>query len=601
MARTRRPAPVVPENSGLVASAVNMPPVQRNMTGKTQQWQGQAWDYYDRIGELRFVSNWVGNVMSRARLVVAKDVDGVLVAQTDGPAVEALAAYFGGWQGQSQMLQQTGVHLTIPGEMYHVVVNESEWHCLAHDKVRGTSQTLTADLGDGKRTTIGNKDMAIRVWTPHPRDPLMADSPVRSNLGTLSEIATLNAHVQAQLESRLAGAGILMLPSEMTFPVPKEADPASTQADLFMATLAEAMMTPIKDRDSASAIVPIVVTAPGEFLAAARHLTFWTELDDKTIEMRDNAVKRLALGLDTPPEVLLGMADSNHWNAWLVDEAAVKSHLEPRLAVVAHAVTTAYLRPSLKGVVKDPENFYVVADTSEIRLRPNRSKEAVELYDRGELGATAVLRETGFKPEDAMKPEERREWMLRKIATGSTSPEQTQAALRILGADLGIPLMTDQGGQREITPVLDNKRTLEGHPVQAIPDRAEREKDRALPSRQGEAASARTATLAAADVLVYRALERTGNRLCDARARAEGLGEVPAQWRYMHVDAVPDNVLEGAWGFAAEVLHETGSMTDTARICAALDGYVRFIIGDKRKHHRDLLEAALIAAGVIEP
>lgn len=595
MARTRRSAPVVPENSALVASAVNMPPVQRNMTGKTQQWQGQAWDYYDRIGELRFVSNWVGNVMSRARLVVAKDIDGVLTVQSDGPAVEALDAYFGGWQGQSQMLQQTGVHLTVPGEMYHVVINEKEWHCLAHDKVRGSAKVLTADLGDGGRTTIGPKDMAIRVWTPHPRDPLMADSPVRSNLGTLAEIATLNAHVQAQLESRLAGAGILMLPSEITFPIPKEADPAASQADLFMATLAEAMMAPIKDRDSASALVPIVVTAPGEFLGDARHLTFWTPLDAATIEMRENAVKRLALGLDTPPEVLLGMADSNHWNAWLVDEAAVKSHLEPRLAVVAHAVTTAYLRPALKGQVKDPENYYVVADTSEIRLRPNRSKEAVELYDRGELGATAVLRETGFKPEDAMKDEERKAWLLRKIATGSTSPEQTQAALRLLGADLGI--VAPSGSNGEITPVLDNKRSLDGHPVQQIPDRQRSEADRA--SR--EAATARAETLAAADVLVFRALERTGNRLCDAKARAAGLGETPAQWRYLYVDSVPDNVLEGAWGFAGEVLAETQDVVQTARICAALDGYVRFIMGDKRKHHRDLLEATLIAAGVIEP
>jgi hypothetical protein len=588
MARTRRTAPVVPENSGLVASAVRMPPVVRNATGKTQQWQMQAWDYYDRIGELRFVSNWVGNVMSRARLVVAKDIDGVLTVQTDGPAAEALGAYFGGWQGQSQMLQQTGVHLTVPGEMYHVVVNETEWFCLSHDKVTGSGKALTANLGDGKRTPLGSKDMAIRVWSPHPREPLLADSPVRSNLGTLAEIATLNAHVQAQLESRLAGAGLLMLPSEITFPVPKDADPNASQADLFMATLAEAMVTPIKDRDSASAVVPIVVTAPGEFLADVKHLTFWTELDDKTIEMRDNAVKRLALGLDTPPEVLLGMADSNHWNAWLVDEAAVKSHLEPRLAVIAHAVTTAYLRPSLKGVVPDPEDYYVVADTSEIRLRPNRSRESIELWDRGELSGEAMRRETGFKPEDAPGADELRAWLLRKIATGSTSPEQTQAALRMLGADLGPT--TPGESNTQITPVLDNRRSLEGHPENRVPDRERSTKDRE--SREGR--------IAAADVLVFRALERVGNRLCSGARKAE-LSDIPAQWRYMYVEAVPENALEGAWGFAGDVLEQTGNMADTARVCAALDGYVRFILSDKRKHQRDYLEAALIAAGVIEP
>jgi hypothetical protein len=207
-----------------------------------------------------------------------------------------------------------------------------------------------------------------------------------------------------------------------------------------------------------------------------------------------------------------------------------------------------------------------------------------------------MLRETGFKPEDAMGDDERKAWLLRKIATGSTSPEQTQAALRILGADLGI--VTPSESNREIAPVLDNKRSLEGHPVQQIPDRERSEADRA--SREDAAASARAATIAAADVLVFRALERVGNRLCSGARKAE-LSNTPAQWRYMYVDAVPESALEGAWGFAGEVLEQTGNMADTARVCAALDGYVRFILNDRRKHHRDYLEAALIAAGVIEP
>jgi hypothetical protein len=192
-----------------------------------------------------------------------------------------------------------------------------------------------------------------------------------------------------------------------------------------------------------------------------------------------------------------------------------------------------------------------------------------------------------------MTDAERTVWLLRKIAVGSTSPEQTQAALRILGADLGI-VAPAESGNAEIAPVLEPRRTLKGHPVQQVPDRQRSEADRA--SR--EAGAARTATLAAADVLVYRALERTGNRLCDAKARAEGLGEVPAQWRYLHVDAVPDNALEGAWGFAEEVLADR---QDKVRVCAALDGYVRYLLDNRKKHHRDLLEAALIAAGVVEP
>jgi hypothetical protein len=588
MARTRTRTAPVPEHNALVASAVRMPPIPMSQqTGKTQAWQGTAWNYYNTIGELRFVSNWVGSVMSRAHLVAAKDIDGVLVVQKDGPAAEAMAEYHGGMQGQSQMLQQSGIHLTNAGEMWDVY-HEKQWHSLAYNKVTRQGGQIKVDFGDGKGVPLAKDGFAIRLWTPHPVEPLYADSPVRSNLGTLAELASLNAHVRAQLTSRLAGAGILLMPSEITFPTPKEADPAASQADNFMATLAEAMLTPISEPDSPSAVVPIVVQAPGEFLGDVKHVTFWTELDEKVIEMRDSAVKRLALGLDTPPEILLGMGESNHWSAWLVDEASVKSHLEPRLGVVCQALTDTYLRPALTDVVNDSEDYYVVADTSDIRLRPNRSREAIELWDRGELSGEAVRRETGFKPEDAPDSGEMRSWLLRKIAAGSTSPEQTQAALRLLGADLG---MLDLGGSNtQITPVLDNRRSLEDHPENRVPDSVRSEKDRR--PREG--------MIAAADALVYRALERVGNKLCNGAMKAQ-LADTPAHWRYMYVDAVPESAIDGAWVFAAEVLEATDNLVDTARICAALDGYVRFIVNDRRKHHRDLLEAALIAAGVVDP
>jgi hypothetical protein len=587
MARTRTRSAPTPEHNSLIASAIRMPPVTRNTTGKTQAWQGEAWGFYDRVAELRFVANWVGNVMSRAKLVAAKRVGDTLVVETDGPGAEALDALYGGMLGQQQMLQAAGVHLTVSGEYYSVMLKD-DWHTLAYDRVSGSSGSLTCDLGDGARTPIkGKQDMAIRVWTPHPREPLRADSPTQSNRGTLAEIATLSDHIAAQLESRLAGAGILWVPSEITFPTPKEADPSASVADQFMAVLGEAMMTPIKDRASASAIVPIVVTAPGEYLKEARHMTFWSELDAETINMRDNAVKRLAIGLDTPPEILLGMGDTNHWSAWLVDEAAIKSHMEPRLQVICHAYTEGYLRPALTGTA-GAEDYYVLADTSDIRLRPNRSKEAFEMYDRGELSGTALRRETGFQTVDEPDGDEERKWLLRRIATGSTSPEQTQAALRLLGADLGI--VDETGGQKSIPPVLQPQRSLKGHPENKVPDMDRSNKDRE--SREG--------VVAACDVLVYRALERTGNRLCNGAMKAQ-LADIPAHWRYMYVDEVPDNALEGAWGFVDEVLSETGNMPDTVRICAALDGYVRFILSDRRKHHRDLLEAALIASGVVEP
>jgi hypothetical protein len=270
----------------------------------------------------------------------------------------------------------------------------------------------------------------------------------------------------------------------------------------------------------------------------------------------------------------------------MVDEAAIKSHLEPRLQVVCHAITTAYLRPALEGVEEEPDDFYVLADTSDIRLRPNRSKEAFELWDRGELSGKAMLRETGFGDEDAPDQVETKMWLLRKIATGSTSPEQTQAALRLLGADLG-PVVPGQSNG-EITPVLDNRRSLEDHPENKIPDLDRSGKDHDLPSRSGEGLAA------ACEVLVYRALERAGNKLCDAKQKANGLGTVSAHTRHLHATGNPDVLLEGTWQFASEVIGAYSiPPANVETVISLLDAYTRGLLVRQEPYSRESMRAVL--------
>ena len=60
----------------------------------------------------------------------------MLIPVANGPAAEAMEALYGGPQGQTEMLQQLGVHLTVAGEGY--VVNRAhgdQWNTLASGKV----------------------------------------------------------------------------------------------------------------------------------------------------------------------------------------------------------------------------------------------------------------------------------------------------------------------------------------------------------------------------------------------------------------------------------------------------------------------------------
>ena len=568
MPRQRRGSDVIAPTA-LVASATRYPGnVTRIFRGYTD-WQAEAWRHYDICGELRYAANWVGNVMSRSRLHAATQTANGVSDRSNATAKSAMEVLFGGAEGQSQMLSAFGIHLTVAGECYLIgrtVDGTDIWEVAGTQEVKQRGRNWGLDRGDGNIIKLADSDVVIRIWRPHPRKKIEADSPVRAVLPILTEIEYLTRHIFAQTTSRLAGAGIMQVPQGMTFPAPP-ADAnlpvGASAADIFMAVLGEAMLTPIKDPGSPSAIVPIVVTVPDELVGKIELTTFWAPLDEHAVELRTEAIRRLALGLDMPPEVLLGTADINHWGSWQIEESSIKAHIEPGLDLIANAITTGYLQP-----LTDDTKDIVAFDTSSLRLRPNRSREAIELYDRGELDGEALRRETGFDEDDKPADDEFRLWLLRKVASGSSTPEQVQAAL----AELGVLLtpMLPQRPTREERPVP----TLDEHPVRELPDREESERNNAA------------ALIAAAEVLVFRALERAGNRLrATTKVRPPGVAAADI-YRYVKPTSV-DKALEDAWTCVPQVCK--GLTCDVDSFTASLDSYVRALLTEQKEHNRDLM------------
>jgi hypothetical protein len=423
---------------------------------RSTSWQPDAWIFYHTIGEFRYACDLQGSLISRATLFVGREVGGKHVPEQTGPAVDVLADFFGDADGRAEMLRLAGIHLAVAGEFFIVGYTDPEDE---QDVWQIVAATAIKRQGDDGPWSVNNiqidldpKDVFVtRIWRPDPENNELAMSPTRAVLAILGEIHRLTEHVAAQVDSRLAGAGILLMPSDMSLPTPPAVEGAEQKtantADELMVILQTAMAASIQNRGDASALVPIVVTAPAEAIAAVQHMTFWSELDQHAIELRTEAIRRLALGMDLPPEMLLGMGAGNHWSAWQADESAIKAHSEPLLKLITSSLTAGYLRSTLRdeGVAEDEiAQLSIRADTSEMRLRPNRSKEAMEMYDRGELSGKALLRETGFDTTDAMDDEERASWFLRKVAAGSTTPELVEAALRALKVPLGnIPKPAD--------------------------------------------------------------------------------------------------------------------------------------------------------------
>ena len=549
---TTEPAP-------LVASAVSYPGKGQSKSaqraGSHDTWQKEAWSYYDRVGELRYGSNWVANIASQAFLYAGKRDDHGNVVQSDPSSTEAraLEMLFGGPEGQSAMLRQMTLHLTVAGEVYCLIRTpfedeETEGKYADEDgmiyEVVGTEEcTYRGDTWfvrqpNGQDMPLTEDDTLIRVWMPHPRDRSRPDSPVRGILNVLGEVVLYDAHIKAQSTSRLHGGGVMFLPSEMQLTPPKSLldsmpDGSSpSTADVFVWNLLDAMETARQSNGEPASVAPVVTTAPGEHISKIQHFKFWTDLDEKVVEMRQDAILRLARGMDLPPEVFLGTGDMNRWGAWQVEESSIKAHVEPPLNHIANVLTREFLKP-----YTDVEGVAIGVDTSRFRLRPNRSKEAVELYDRGVLSREALVRETGFADDDISDDQEFRRWLLQQMVNASWSPDQAQQAAKELGVDLRIPLGDNAPREARPTP------SLKEHPTRDRPERSRTDPDwEPYPSEE------RAAAASAVAVLACRAMERAGNRLKSLSGlKPEGVKSTDVHTLITPYESRLDDLLKDAW------------------------------------------------------
>ncbi|MFR9675812.1 hypothetical protein [Streptomyces sp. TR02-1] len=291
---------------------------------KKTEWQQQAWSYYDDVSELRYGVGWLANALSRSRLYVGK-TDPENQARPSpvrsGAPLVPLEELFEGTSGHGQMLSRMATHLSVPGETYLIGMDHKgkrRWLCSSNEEFETTRQGKTKvrlpESDQQVEITLGSSTV-LRLWRPHPKRAFYSDSPVLGLRSALRELTGTSAHISATLNSRLAGAGVWPIPESASFPQPAESENVNpVHSDPAMNALIQAMVTPLSNPDSAAAIVPLLMRVSDDALKNLKDpIKFHTPLDDKIVSIRDSALRRLAIGLDVPPEVVLGSADLNHW------------------------------------------------------------------------------------------------------------------------------------------------------------------------------------------------------------------------------------------------------------------------------------------------
>lgn len=426
----------------LTAAALGIRTGRGRVLAPQELWTSDVWQYYDTLGEFRFGVDWRANTISRIRLRAARVVPGQDEPEIvdAGPAAEFVDEFMGDVGSRAQMLATISTLLDVPGESF--VVGEAAkgadgtvaWRVCSADEIRRhVDQVQVVDVDDSSTTgapvwrTLVEPYFVTRIWRPHKRMAWRADSAARPARNTMRELDLVNRRIQAAYLSRLASAGIVIFPDEAALPVrPALADEDDPFVAEWIETAREAIATP----GTASAVVPIPMRMPAEYADKVRFLDFTTADDDKLIEKRDSAIKRLATQLDLPAEILLGLGDVNHWGAWQIEESAIKLHILPPVEMICHGLTVACMRPVLESQhVDDPGQWIFWYDASEVTQRPDKSTAALAAYDRFELTGEALRRETGFDESDAPNDDELEKLILKRAAT---NPQLAYAALHDL-------------------------------------------------------------------------------------------------------------------------------------------------------------------------
>jgi len=419
------PIPVVSPGKAMVASAAIYPirmQAWQSYRFTDAAWQAELWRLYDCIPEYHFLVNWVGGACGRVKLYAA-DVDdkGRVQQQTENQQVSDLVNnMLGGPEAKAECIRSLAINLTVAGEVWVIgrtnpLNNADEWLIVSSVELRRYAGGYYLGWGDQRIELQEGRDLLIRIWTPHPRMMMFPDSPSRAVYPILIEIEKLTRYVFSQLDSRLASAGVWILPESLDFPSDDAQVPDGVPA--FMKQMVQVMSASLKGDGSAAALVPTMIKFKDEIFDKIKApIQFSSELSSQAKDLRDEALKRLSWGMDTPAEALTGMSDANHWSAWHVDESTIKSVIEPLMNRICDGLNRAYFIPALVAMGLDPKKYILTFDTSALTVRPQRLQDTLNLNAAGIASDESVLLAGDYKLSDAQSDEEKDWKWARQIA-----------------------------------------------------------------------------------------------------------------------------------------------------------------------------------------
>lgn len=580
-------------------------------------WQRDAWRFYHCIPELHFAADYMGAACSRVRVFIEElDKYGRPAGEvTDDNQIAAVAeTLFGGPAQRAQALKAIGTNMTVAGECFVVGRSKRDftsdkWFVVSTTGLKRRSGQITINFGYGPEQILSNSDLVVRLWNPDPERLMWADSPTYACLNVLQELEELMLYEFSQIDSRLSGAGMYPLPAEMSNGPSDSSETPQSATDVFN-LMAQAGKAARSGRGVAAGTTPVFFEVPGEYLKDLKDspIRFDSELSDRMKDYKEGALKRLATGLNMPSELLLGMGEVNHISVWSIEESFIKIHVEPMMNLICEGLTTAYLRPLLKTMGKDPAKYHLSFDTAPLTVRASRLQDTLNLYEKGLVKAETVLIAGNYNVlTDTPTEEESTERFVRELMLRDPTLISVPPLVEAANLDIDMP-------EQQMLAVPGDP-NAPGPPPPPAPDRSVDNQRRPVDPRSTDSGPTRPASnqgtpilasavlnsspdavLAAANVVVRRALEIAGGRLLsrEMRGKFPDVAKFEIHTKLKVTPGQAEDALAGA--FDHLVLDFAGLGVDTTKMASVLSLYCKGLMYSSQSHQTDYLAKWLHAS-----
>lgn len=319
------------------------------------EWQAEAWEYYDAIGEIKYAFGLLGAVMSRVRIYAAVNIDPDAVpastvairrrragqspeeTETDvrdkmvlpDDVTDEVMDYMeqlirdlsSGRGGMPGLLRSFALNIAVAGETYLTKI-DGRWQFRSTEEIRIRDADKVAllrtmrSLVSTSSGVMGERELPEdtyigRIWRAHPRFSGEPDSSMLGLREMCDELLTLQRMVRALARSKMNAGGVFV-PDTITAggsSAGEEIVDEEAEADAFEQEFNQAMIVPATDETSGGTVAPFLMRGPAEDGEKIKYITFDRKTDGELVGRLDRALERILQGIDIPKDVVTGLAN----------------------------------------------------------------------------------------------------------------------------------------------------------------------------------------------------------------------------------------------------------------------------------------------------